>query len=230
MYRIFMPNLLKQSDGVFFFLLGPQKKFFLSCALQQWKWFLFLLDLRQPDWLTDPLLFHPKERKREGWSFRRSVSWRETGQPPFSLLVRKIGRWLSRFRKVENMFFRPPFFFLLRRFLCSSFSRFRKIYKECADMETRGKFTAAPRLPFGENRHINIKGDRRRLRLPSKPRKRKKLRLQWRREAPRCTTIRKKDPFLLLLGRQKFVPTCVCLSLSLFRRETNWQSDPSFNF
>ncbi len=118
MYRIFMPNLLKQSDGVFFFLLGPQKKFFLSCALQQWKWFLFLLDLRQPDWLTDPLLFHPKERKREGWSFRRSVSWRETGQPPFSLLVRKIGRWLSRFRKVENMLFPPPLFL---SFFCVDF-------------------------------------------------------------------------------------------------------------
>ena len=118
------------------------------------------------------------------------------------------------FQKGRKHVISPPFFFfLLRRFLCSSFSRIRKIYQEFADMETRGKFTAAPRLPFGENRHINIKGDRRRLRLPSKPRKRKKLRLQWRREAPRCTTIRKKDPFLLLLGRQKFVPTCVCLSL-----------------
>ncbi len=62
-------------------------------------------------------------------------------------------------------------------------------------METRGKFTAAPRLPFGENRHINIKGDRRRLRLPSKPRKRKKTQATVEEGGPPLHNNSEKGPF-----------------------------------
>ena len=114
------------------------------------------------------------------------------------------------------MLFPLPFSFLLRRFLCSSFSQFRKIYQECADMETRSKFTAAPRLPFGENRHINIKGDRRRLRLPSKPRKRKKNSgYSGGGRPPAAQQFGKRTLFYFFLGARNLCrPVSVSLSLS----------------